>query len=565
MVLRWHDPSSAFRAPSPLAGEKGCERRISRGVLSAAPLPASSRERGANGGVRGRATGGIAILLALLFSLTAHAAITTTALTGRVFSGSAPAAGVTVTVTSPALQHPRTVTTNAHGFYWIAALPPGVYEVSFSRTGLSSLIRPALLELGRVARADAHLEVNEDEDSVTSTAIPMSVVDDPALTSHFDDGELDRLPLPLDRLSAARFAPGPLDGPLLIDDVPVETTPFLGYEVVEELTVFRGAMPLEFEDGNAIVARTRSGGEQFTLSLRDTYLEDEGNLFETASGGRIVAERLWFFAGGWGGVADGVNLKLTGQPGAAHNLVATYLHADDESLGALRYTGMLTGRLTAEAIVTSESFGNARVSYVYGDHLLRGGASDDALYASDRWSRGRVGVTAGLRFDDDQASPRLAASYDVRGNGRQALTASYGRYAHGLDIFTAGFASAIGSTGTGRLDYLRREHENELQFDVRYSLFGRLQTGGGYSYNDSAAFAHRGHAWVGAELPLGEHEIGATLLERYERDAWASDLAFRYTLPFPRFRLTLAADVTNAFQAEAAAPRAWRVWLRARL
>ncbi|HYK05128.1 MAG TPA: carboxypeptidase-like regulatory domain-containing protein [Thermoanaerobaculia bacterium] len=504
-------------------------------------------------------------LVIALFTLTSHAAVTTTALTGRVVTGTAPAAGVTVTVTSPALQHPRTVTTNAHGFYWIAALPPGVYEVSFSRSGLSSLIRPALLELGRVARADAHLEVNEDEDSVTSTAIPMSVVDDPALTSHFDDGELDRLPLPVDRLSAARYAPGPLGGPLLIDDAPVETTPFLGYEVVEQLTVFRGAMPLDFADGNAVAARTRSGGEQFTLSIRDTYFAEEGHLFETASGGSIVSERLWFFAGGWGGVADGASVKLTGQPGAAHNLVATYLDADGESLAALRYTGIATERLTAEGIVTSEGFANARGSWVYGDHVLMGGASDDALYAGDRWSRGRVAVSAGLRFEDDRTSPRLAATYDVRGNGRQALTASFGRYAHRLDIFTAGFASAIGSTGTGRLDYLHRDRENELQLDVRYSLFGRLQTGGGYTYNDSAAFAHRGHAWVGAELPLGEHEIGATLLERYERDAWASDLAFRYTLPFPHFRLTLATDVTNAFQAEAAAPRTWRAWLRARL
>jgi len=521
------------------------------------------------GRMRGRATGQVRVLsmffALFLFAFTARAAVTTTALTGRVTAGNTPAAGVTVSVTSPALQHPRTVTTNAHGFYWIAALPPGVYEVSFSRTGLSSLIRPALLELGRVARADARLDVNEDEDSVTSTAIPMSVVDDPVLTSHFDDGELDRLPLPLGRLSAAPFAPGPLDGPLLIDDVPVETMPFLGYEVVEQLTVFRGAMPLDFADHNAIVARTRSGGEQFTLSIRDTYFDGEGHLVESASGGSIVSERLWFFAGGWGGVTDGVNVKLTGQPGASHNFVATYLDADGESVAALRYTGIATERLTAEAIVTTEGFANARASYVYGAHVLTGGASDEALYASDRWSRGRFAVVAGLRFDDDQTSSRVAASYDVRGNGRQALTASFGRYAHTLDIFTAGFATAIGSTGTGRLDYLRRERENELQLDVRYSLFGRLQTGGGYTYNDSAAFGHRGHAWVGAELPLGEHEIGATLLERYERDAWASDLAFRYTLPLPHFRMTLGADVTNAFQAAAAEPRGWRAWLRARL
>jgi hypothetical protein len=440
-----------------------------------------------------------------------------------------------------------------------------VYEVSFSRTGLSSLIRPALLELGRIARADAHLEVNEDEDSVTSTAMPVSVVDDPALTSHFDDDELDRLPLPLDRVSAALLAPGRAGAPLLIDGTPVETIPFLGYEVVEQLTVFRGAMPLEFADSGAIVARTRSGGEQFTLSIRNTWFEDEGNLFETASGGSIVSERLWFFAGGWGGVADGFNVKFTGQLGAAHNLIATYLDADDESLAALRYMGLANERLTGEAIVTSDGFANARASWLYGDHLLTGGASDDALYASDRWSRNRIAVLAGLRFEDGETSPRVAASYDVRGNGRQALTASAGRYPNGVDLFTAGFATAIGSTGTGRLDYLRHEGENELQLDVRYSLFGRLQTGGSYTYNDTNAFAHRGHAWVGAQLPLGEHEVGATLLERYEHDAWASDLAVRYTVPFPRFRLTLGTDVTNAFEAAAAGPRTWRGWLRARL
>jgi hypothetical protein len=508
-------------------------------------------------------------VFALLFALAAHANVTTTALTGRVTSGAAPAAGVTVTVTSAVLQHPRTVTTNTRGFYWIAALPPGLYEVSFSHGGLSSLIRPAMLELGRVARADAHLEVNADEDSVTSTAVPVSVVDDPAITSHFDDEELDRLPLPLDRVSASLFAPGDPGRPLLIDDAPVDTTPFLGYEVVEQLTVFRGAMPLEFGDRQAVVARTRSGGEQFTLSIRDSYFEDAGNLFESASGGSIVADRLWFFAGGWGGAADGFNLKFTGQAGQAHNFVATYLDADDESVGALRYTGALTERLTAEAIATSDDFANARVSYVQGDHVLAGGATrrsgDDAIYASDRWARGRFALTAGARYEDSELSPRAAAIYDVRGNGRQALTASFGRYADREDVFTAGFASAIGSTGTGRLDYLRAEGENELQLDVRYSLFGRLHTGGGYTYNDTAAFAHRGHAWVGAELPLGEQEIGGTLLERYERDAWASDLALRYTVPFPRFHLTIATDVTNVFDAAAAEPRAWRVWLRARL
>lgn len=505
-----------------------------------------------------------AAVLALLLALSASASVTTTALTGRVLSGDAPAAGVTVSVTSPALQHARTTTTNAHGLYWLGALPPGVYEVSFSRAGLSSLIRPALLELGRIARADARLEINEDEDAVTSTAVPLSVVDDPTITSHFDAGELDRLPLVFDVLSAAFLAPGQRKT-LYVDDAPLRSASFIGYEVTDELTVFRGALPLEFAESDAVALRTRSGGEEFTLSIRDTFFGDGDHVFETASGGRIVTERLWFFASGWGGVEEGMSLKLSAQPGVAHNLVATYFDAGSEDVAALRYSGVFGERLTVEAIGTSEDFVNARASYVVRDHVLTGGASDDALYAYDRWSRGRFALRGGVRFEDDQLMPRAAASFDVRGNGRQTLSASYGEYASGEELVTAGFATAIGSTGIARIDYLRRDGENELQLEARYHLFGRLHTGGSYTYADEEFFEHRGNAWVGAQLPVGEHEIGATVLERYEREEWLTDIGVRYSLPVSRFRLTIGGDVSDVMNDSAFLARGWRIWLRGRL
>ncbi len=511
-----------------------------------------------------RAAALLALCIALFASGAARASVTTTALTGRVLSGDAPVAGVTVSVTSTALQQARTTTTNAHGFYWIGALPPGVYEVSFSRTGMSSLIRPALLELGRVARADARLEVNEDEDAVTSTAVPLSVVDDPAITSHFDTDELDRLPLSFDVLSAALLAPGDR-GAVYIDDAPLSSSSFIGYEVTEQMTVFRGALPLEFAESDAVALRTRSGGEEFTLAIRDTFFGDGDHVFETASGGSIVSERLWFFASGWGGVEEGLNIKLTAQPGAAHNLVATYFDAGADDLAALRYSGVLGEQLTVEAIGTTEDFLNARASYVVRNHVLTGGASDDALYAYDRWSQGRFAVMGGVRFEEERTMPRAAASFDVRGNGRQTLSASYGEYAFGEELFTAGFATAIGSTGIARIDYMQRNGDDELQLDARYSLFGRLQTGGSYTYAAEEFFEHRGNAWFGAQVPFGEHEVGVTALERYEREEWLTDLAVRYVLPLSRFRFTLGGDVSNAFDDSRYEARAWRIWLRGRI
>ena len=531
-----HDPSSGLRPPSPRKRGEG---------LPALPLaPLAGRVWHAAPG-EGRC---IAALFVFFLTLTAHAQLTTTALTGRVFSGEAPAAGVTVNVTSPALQQPRSATTNADGFYFIDALPPGTYEVSFSRTGLSSLIRPALLELGRIARADAHLEVNADEDSVTSTILPVSVVDETEPTSHFDEGDLERLPLP-SPISAAVLAPGRIDGPVLVDDVEAEG--FIGYETVEQLTVFRGERSL-------VVARTHAGGEQISLALRDTYFQHEGHVFETASGGRIIAEKLWFFAGGWGGIEDGFNIKLTAQPHAAHNLTATWLDANDESNLGLRYTGVFTERLVGEVLASEESA--ARVSYVLGNHVLAANVGEDEWLVSDRWSHRRLVVDAGARHKDGDTSWRAGAIYDIRGNGRQALTASAGE-----ELVSAGFLGAIGSTGVARVDWLRRDEtgEDELQLDVRYSLFNRLFTGGSYTYVDTDA--HRGNAWVSAQLPIGEHEITMTLLERHERDAWASDFALRYAIPVRSVRLTVGGDITNTFASDVLEPRSWRVFARAHL
>ncbi|HEX8254564.1 MAG TPA: hypothetical protein VF846_15580, partial [Thermoanaerobaculia bacterium] len=131
-------------------------------------------------------------------------------------------------------------------------------------------------------------------------------------------------------------------------------------------------------------------------------------------------------------------------------------------------------------------------------------------------------------------------------------------------VASAGFLTAIGQTGSARVDVLRRNGNNEVQFDARYSLFGRLHTGGSYTHSDSL-FGNYGSAWFGAQLPIGEHEAGATLLERYELESWATDVAVRYAIPFPRFRLTFAADVTNVLASNEVEARAVRLWIRARL
>lgn len=605
----------------------------------------------------------IALLLLSVVGAPLSAAVSTSALTGRVTSGGKGVANATITVVSPALQHERVTTTGPGGTYWLGALPPGDYEVTFASTGLQTLTRRAVVELARVARADAQLEPSEDEESVTSTATTISVVHDTALTFHRDAKSLDRLPMPVTLSSALYLAPATFSsGPAKeLDELPLRLVqnPILN-ETAEELTFVRGITPLEYANGSDVVvaARTRSGGETLSVSLRDTitngawlgeayrFIRDDGGLqhfLESSSGGRIIPNRLWFFAAGWGGSrADGTphdrhgfQLKLTGQLDERQNLAATYITDDvdiprsgDQSarLLSLVHIAQWSPRLISEiaagrshgelavgpfpVIHDSEDSVSAKASYMAGDHVLSGGVdyidSDSrALFVSDRLWLDRWVVNAGLRYgngntmfgyapgggqppNDDELSAQLAVSFDPRGRGRNAITASASRYPSNVDEFTLGYVMALGSTGSARLIAIRKEFENalaftSLQLDSSYRLFDRFEAGLNYTYTDtyrdrfpgSPIWPHVANAWFSAEIPVGTQSVAAMVAYRHSSapnnfindDANSLDVALRYTVPVKRLALTFAADALNVLDrgVPLQSPRVVRGWVRVRL
>ncbi len=394
----------------------------------------------------------IALLLLSVVGSPLSAAVGTSALTGRVTSGGKGVANATITATSPALQHERVTTTGPGGTYWLGALPPGDYEVTFASKGLQTLTRRAVVELARVARADAQLEPSEDEESVTSTATTISVVHDTALTFHRDAKSLDRLPLPITINSAVYLAPASFSfvPTLEVDELPIRFVqdPILS-ETAEELTFVRGVLPLEYANGSdvAIVARTRFGGETLSVSVRDTitngawlgeafrFARDDGGLqhfLESSSGGRIIPNRLWFFGAGWGGSrADGTSLdrhgfqlKLTGQLDERQNLAAAYFDDDidfaqsgdqESSLFSLVHIAQWNPRLISEIAAgrarENEDSISAKTSFVAGDHVLSGGidysdgpfADSHALFVSDRLWLDRWVLNAGVRYGNSEA------------------------------------------------------------------------------------------------------------------------------------------------------------------
>lgn len=554
------------------------------------------------------------LMIAVLFAApTASADIITSSLTGRVTAGE-PLSGVSVTATATTSPFSRTTTTNDDGRYFFDALPPGRYDVVFDLAGHQSLIRPAIVELGRVARADAILQPSEDEETVTSTAMTQSVVDTTAIASHFSKGDLDRLPLYSGPTSAGAYAPS-ASGPVLLDGT-AALPQLLAYEVTDQVTAIREAAPAFVDTPGALALHTRSGEERWSLAVRDTWYESEyssGHLFETNAGGRLVSERLWFFGAGWKGdheaihATEGVFLKLTGLPGSAHHVAASWFDTEHASVMGtsaattqLRYTGAVGETVSIEALASHgnqhtffvrgrEQEGSLRVSWNLGSHVLSGGVAHDvrddsfteiagrrdydetALILTDRWQWRGLALDAGVRHSDDHTLPRLALTYDLRGNGRQAIAASYGEFAfpasdRTLEVSALGFVTAVGTGGSARIDAIRRHGFGTtvdlLQFESRYRLFDRFEIGAVYSREDNEQrIAHVGRLWTGGQFAIGSHELGLTIAESHADGEWGTDVALRYLVPISRLAVTLATDAFDLFGDQ----RSVRVWARVRL
>src|SRR5437899_10146660 len=92
-----------------------------------------------------------AAALSLAFA-SAVFAQTSASLTGTVTAGGRPLAGVTVTISSPALQGTRSAVTGDSGAYELASLPPGKYLADFMKTGYVAPKIRSVLRLSQTTR-----------------------------------------------------------------------------------------------------------------------------------------------------------------------------------------------------------------------------------------------------------------------------------------------------------------------------------------------------------------------------------------------------------------------------
>jgi hypothetical protein len=378
----------------------------------------------------------------LLVSVAASAQTTNANLTGSVSLGGSPLPGATVTISSPALQGVRTTNSDVNGNYNFVGLPPGQYTVRFDMESMQSVTRTVPLTLGGTARADADLKLTAVAENITVTATSPAVLETTEVQSNMQQTVINKLPTNRTPTGVALLMPGTaatgpraaivisgatadqnlitVDGANIQENLRGQQHALFIEDAIQETTVLTGNISAEYGrfEGGVVNSITKSGGNDFHGSYRDTLTNASwtrttpfpgdiraasqlNHSHEATFGGRILRDKLWFFASGRQAKTNGPQAfasaggptqqftndnvdkrlegKLTAQITAKHNLVGTYLKSpftqtNNCQLGCFEqqaldpsitqandfitghYNGVLTNNWLVEALYSRKTF-----------------------------------------------------------------------------------------------------------------------------------------------------------------------------------------------------------------
>jgi outer membrane receptor protein involved in Fe transport len=290
----------------------------------------------------------LSILTAMLLLIAASAfgQGTTGQLQGTVTQDGTPLPGVTVTATSPNLQGERSTVTNEGGGYVLGGLPPGAYTVRFELSGLQTQTRQQHVGVAVNATLNMDMKVAAVSEAITVTASAPAVAETKEVQSNFSGELIEELPVARTVTAIAALSPGvvagvngpsisggfsfdnlyTVNGAVIQENLRGQPHNLFIEDAIQETTVQVAGISAEFGNftGGVVNAITKSGGNEFSGSLRDSLLnpswtaqapeitnasgttmvtppenEDKINqTWEATLGGRIIRDRLWFFAAG---------------------------------------------------------------------------------------------------------------------------------------------------------------------------------------------------------------------------------------------------------------------------
>jgi hypothetical protein len=253
----------------------------------------------------------LSVVAAMLLTVVVAAAQTTTGtITGRISDTQGLGVpGVTITVASPNLQGVRTIVSSENGDYIVPLLPPGEYKVTFELSGFERQEKsvsvaptqtvPLNVTLGIGTFAEAVAVVGRTTDVLTRTA---------QVATNFNQSVLESLPtnrtIDAVMLRAPAVHPtGPsgafsiagamsFESLYLVNGVSISENIrgqafTLGVEdAIQETTVATGGVSAEYGrfSGGVINVITKSGGNRFSGSFRDTLYNDDWRAYVKGNG-----------------------------------------------------------------------------------------------------------------------------------------------------------------------------------------------------------------------------------------------------------------------------------------
>ncbi len=425
---------------------------------------------------------------ALLLPAGAATAQTTTAsISGQVLDAqSLGVPGVLVTALSPNLQGSRTTVTTATGDYVIGLLPAGTYTIRFTLTGFQTIERTVSLAPMERVPVDVTLGPARLAETVNVVGRAASVLapSSQAVTNISQD-LVSTLPTNRDLSASILLAPavhptGPggylsiagamsYDSLFLINGVEVNENlrgqPNALYieDAIQQTAVATSGISAEFGrfTGGVVNVVTKSGGNTFSGSLRDTLYNDNWRAtvkdfpgdtkvddvvptYEYTFGGPLQKDRLWFFTAGrlqkqstrralivtntpydfqnnsqryegkltysatsnqrFEGTYTKINAKQvngTNPPGLQMDLASLYTAELPQDLVTLNYRGILSPKLFVEARYSARHSSAEGIGSQYTDPI-NGTLLVDFQHGYRWWSPTFCGVCDPEKRDNDE-------------------------------------------------------------------------------------------------------------------------------------------------------------------